>query len=254
MNTVSTALFGNYRNGEYLQFMKNVVAIYGNYDTNALLLQARLQTLADATTALDEVFMASTAHELTPELQTLDIRRDKALMGIKIHLNSYSYNEEIDLVKAASNLMTNYLSHGDRIDKLSYQQGTAVIDALLTDWRDNPTLSTAVNTLSLTTWVNLLAQLNKEFNDMYITRAKTLLKPGQVDQKRTEMRSAYDEIIFDTVAHSRVAIDKNKYFAIIDDLNGLISNYNTSVTMRLAGRSTDSNGVENEDNDTNLQA
>ena len=245
MNSISTAVFGNYRNGEYLQFMKNVVAIYGNYDTNALLLQARLQTLADATTALDEVFMASTAHELTPELQTLDIRRDKALMGIKIHLNSYSYSEEIDLVKAANNLMTNYLSHGDRIDKLSYQQGTAVIDALLTDWRDHPTLSTAVNTLSLTTWVNLLAQLNKEFNDMYITRAKTLLKPGQVDQKRTEMRSAYDEIVFDTVAHSRVAMDKNKYFAIIDDLNGLISNYNTSVTMRLAGRSTDNMGGDN---------
>ncbi len=232
MYTVSTALFGNYRNGEYLQFMKNVVAIYGNYDTNALLLQARLQTLADATTALDEVFMASTAHELTPELQVLDIRRDKALMGIKIHLNSYSYSEEIELVKAASNLMTNYLSHGDRIDKLSYQQGTAVIDALLTDWRDNPTLLAAVNTLSLTTWVGLLAQLNKAFNEKYITRAKTLLKPGQVDQKRTEMRSAYDEIIFDTVAHSRVATDKTEYFAIIDDLNGLISNYNTSVTMR----------------------
>ncbi|HMU02599.1 MAG TPA: hypothetical protein PJ990_03205 [Saprospiraceae bacterium] len=58
MNTVSTALFGNYRNGAYLQFMKNVVAIYGIYDTNVLLLQARLQTLADATTALDDVFMS----------------------------------------------------------------------------------------------------------------------------------------------------------------------------------------------------
>jgi hypothetical protein len=58
--------------------MKNVVAIYGNYDTNAMLLKARLQTLTDATKALDDVFMATTAHELTPELQALDIRRDKA--------------------------------------------------------------------------------------------------------------------------------------------------------------------------------
>ncbi|HLO54730.1 MAG TPA: hypothetical protein VK169_10600 [Saprospiraceae bacterium] len=73
MYTVSTALFGNYRNGEYLQFMKNVVAIYGNYDTNALLLQARLQTLTGATKALDDVFMATTAHELTPELQPDEI-------------------------------------------------------------------------------------------------------------------------------------------------------------------------------------
>lgn len=251
MNSVSTALFGNYRNGEYHQFMKNVVAIYGNYDTNALLLQARLQTLANATTALDDVFMAATAHELTPELQVLDLRRDKALMGIKIHLNSYSYSEETETVKAASALMANYLSHGERIDKLSYQQATAVIDALLTDWKDNPTLLAAVNTLALSAWVGLLAQMNKDFNEMYITRAKTLVKPGQIDQKRTDMRSAYDEIVSDTVAYSRVASDKTAYFAIIDDLNGLISNYNTSVTLRLSGRSTESNGEESMS--TNLQ-
>ncbi len=245
MNTISTALFGNYRNGEYLQFMKNVVAIYGNYDTNAMLLKARLQTLTDATKALDDVFMATTAHELTPELQALDMRRDKALMGIKLHLNSYSYSEETEIVKAANMLLTNYLSHGDRIDKLSYQQATAVIDALLTDWKDNPTLLACVNTLSLNRWVSLLTQLNKDFNDMYIMRAKTSVKSGQVDQKRIEMRSAYDEITFDTIAYARVAIDKTSYNSIVDELNGLISNYNTSVTLRLAGRSTESNGVDN---------
>lgn len=245
MYTVSTALFGNYRNGEYLQFMKNVVAIYGNYDTNALLLKARLQTLTDATTALDEVFMAATAHELTPELQALDMRRDKALMGIKVNLNGFSYSEDTETVKAASLLMTNYLSHGDRIDKLSYQQGTAVIDALLTDWKDNPTLLNAVNMLAIGHWVNLLAQLNKEFDEMYVIRAKTSLKPGQIDQKRREMRSAYDEIVQDTISFSRVATDKTPYYAIIDEMNGLINNYNTSVTLRLASRNTESNDVDN---------
>lgn len=195
MNSISTATFGNYRNGEYLQFMKNVIAIYGNYDTNALLLQARLQKLNDATQALDDVFMASMAHELTPELQALDMRRDKALMGIKINLNSHSYSEETALVKASQMLMTNYLSHGDRIDKLSYQQATAVIDALLTDWKENAALLAAVGALGLTQWVALLTQLNKEFNDMYITRAKTSVKPGQVDEKRMDMRSAYAEMM-----------------------------------------------------------
>jgi hypothetical protein len=245
MYTVSTALFGNYRNGEYLQFMKNVVAIYGNYDTNALLLQARLQRLTDATKALDDVFMATTAHELTPELQALDIRRDKALMGIKLHLNSFTYSEETEIVKSANALMTNYLSHGDRIDRLSYQQATAVIDALLTDWRENLMLSASVNKLSINAWVSLLTQLNKEFNDMYITRAKTSVKSGRVDQKRLEMRSAYEEITYDTMAFARVAADKISYNAIIDELNGLISNYNTSVTLRLAGRSTENDEVDN---------
>jgi hypothetical protein len=244
MNSISTAVFGNYRNGEYLQFMKNVVAIYGNYDTNALLLKARVQKLADATQALDDVFMASMAHELTPELQALDSRRDKALMGIKVILNGHSYSEDAELVKASQMLMTNYLSHGDRIDKLSYQQATAVIDALMTDWKDNPTLLTAVGTLGLTEWVNLLSQLNKKFDDMYITRAKTSIKRGQIDQKRMEMRNAYDEIVYDTFSFSRVGADITPYQAIIDELNGLIANYNAAVAQRLAGRSTDNELVE----------
>ncbi len=244
MNSISTAVFGNYRNGEYLQFMKNVVAIYGNYDTNALLLNARVQKLADATQALDDVFMASMAHELTPELQALDSRRDKALMGIKVILNGHSYSEDAELVKASQMLMINYLSHGDRIDKLSYQQATAVIDALMTDWKDNPTLLTAVGTLGLTEWVNLLSQLNKKFDEMYITRAKTSIKRGQIDQKRMEMRNAYDEIVYDTFSFSRVAADITPYQAIIDELNGLIANYNAAVAQRLAGRSTDNELVE----------
>ena len=74
------------------------------------------------------------------------MRRNKALMGIKLHLNSFSYSEETEIVKVACSLMANDLSHGDKIDKLSYQQATAVIDALLTDWRENPTLLASVTT------------------------------------------------------------------------------------------------------------
>jgi len=80
---------------------------------------------------------------------------------------------------------------------------------------------------------------------MYIISAKTAVKPGQVDQKRKEMRSAYDEIIQDTISFSRVAADKTPYFAIVDDVNGLISNYNTSVTIGLASRNTANGEIEN---------
>jgi hypothetical protein len=80
---------------------------------------------------------------------------------------------------------------------------------------------------------------------MYITRAKTSVKSGRVDQKRLEMRTAYEDIVYDTMAFARVAADKISYNAMIDELNGLISNYNTSVTLRLAGRSTENGDVDN---------
>lgn len=240
MNTVTTALFGNYRNGEYLQFMKNVLAIYQNYDTDALHLAARVQALTSSTTTMNEVFMAATAHELTPELQLLDQRRDKALIGIRLYLDCMTYKEEDTVVKAAQLLQANYFSHGDRIEKLSYQQETAVTDALLNDWASNPSLVTAQTTINITDWVALLKDLNTQFNQLYVNRAQTTLKPGQIEEKRTQMRTAYDELALDTMSYARITEDKTSYLEIIDDLNGLIGDYNQSVTLRLSGRSTDS--------------
>ena len=240
MNSVTTALFGNYRNGEYLQFMKNVLTIYQKFDLDALHLTSRVQVLTDSTASMNEVFMSITAHELTPELQLLDQRRDKALIGIRLYLDCMTYKEEDTVVKAAQLLQANYFSHGDRIEKLSYQQETAVTDALLNDWATTPSLVAAQTTINITDWVALLKELNTQFNQLYVNRAQTTLKPGQIEEKRTQMRTAYDELALDTMSYARLADDKTSYFEIIDDLNGLIGDYNQSVTLRLSGRSTDS--------------
>ena len=240
MNSVTTALFGNYRNGEYLQFMKNVLTIYQKFDLDALHLTSRVQVLTDSTASMNEVFMSITAHELTPELQLLDQRRDKALIGIRLYLDCMTYKEEDTVVKAAQLLQANYFSHGDRIEKLSYQQETAVTEALLNDWATNPSLVAAQTTINITDWVALLTELNTQFNQLYVNRAQTTLKPGQIEEKRTQMRTAYDELALDTMSYARIAEDKTSYLEIIDDLNGLIGDYNQSVTLRLSGRSTDS--------------
>ena len=240
MNSVTTALFGNYRNGEYLQFMKNVLTIYQKFDLDALHLTSRVQVLTDSTASMNEVFMSITAHELTPELQLLDQRRDKALIGIRLYLDCMTYKEEDTVVKAAQLLQANYFSHGDRIEKLSYQQETAVTDALLNDWATTPSLVAAQTTINITDWVALLKELNTQFNQLYVNRAQTTLKPGQIEEKRIQMRTAYDELALDTMSYARIAEDKTSYLEIIDDLNGLIGDYNQSVTLRLSGRSTDS--------------
>jgi len=84
-----------------------------------------------------------------------------------------------------------------------------------------------------------MKDLNTQFNAQYISRAQTTLKPGQIDEKRSLMRQAYEDLILDKVSYSRKAGDKTLYLEIIDGLNGLIGDYNQSVTLRLSGRSTD---------------
>ncbi|MCC7521202.1 MAG: hypothetical protein IT220_06170 [Flavobacteriaceae bacterium] len=245
MNNLTTPNLFNYRHGEFLQFMKNVLKVYGQVDTATLSLADKASKLETFTRALDEVFQPQMAQELTPELSNLDLRRDKALMGIKIYIDSQTYREESERVMAAQNLFANYISHGERIDKLSYQQETAVIQAMLQDWREGNLLA-ATQVLDLTSWIDLLNQLNKEFDEKYVKRAQEAPQPAEMDQKRLAIKSAYEDLTMDTVAFSRVAADREPYLNIIKSLNGLIDDYNLAVTQRLAGRGTDTEGVQPE--------
>ena len=237
MNELSIANFFNYRNGEFLQFMKNSLVIVSAYDTNALLLQARTSTLQTETEFMNASFQPVLANEMTPELLILDTKRDKCLMGIKSQLETEFYKEDTARIAAAENLKSNYLSHGDRIDKLSYQQETAVVNALLSDWSKG-NLLTAVATVELTAWVALLKSVNTEFDSTYVARSKTLPQPAEIEAKRAKMKLAYDELVKDIVAYSRIAKDKAPYLQIIKELNGLIDNYNTAANQRLASNGT----------------
>lgn len=238
MDTLNNPTLFNYRHGEFLQFMKNVLNVYAQFDTTALMLADKTSKLQIATDFLDEVFQPQLASELTPELSNLDARRDKALMGIKIYLESQLYREEPERLKAAQNLLANYASHGDRIDKLSYQQETAVLHAMLRDWNEDQ-LQHDKETLEITHWVDLLEVINKDFDHKYVKRAQETAPPAEIEDKRAKLREAYNDLTQDTIAYSRVAADKAPYLKIINMLNGLIDDYNLAVTQRLAGRSSD---------------
>lgn len=194
--------------------------------------------LQTATTALDLVFQPIMANELTPELLALDIRRDNDLNGIKTYIDSQLYRKEPAKLAAAQKLKTNFLTHGDRVDKLSYQQETAVVDAMLQDWSAG-TLLAAVVELELTAWAGRLQITNSEFNLKYVERAQTLPQPAEIDAKRLDLRTAYDNLAQDVVSYSRVAAVPAPYLNIISQFNGLISTYNTAVHRRLSGGGPD---------------
>lgn len=242
MNSLNSPLFSSYRNGEFLQFMKNAYTSIYTFDVVGLLIEERANELNATIQEMEAVFQPIMSSELTPELFALDVRRDKALMGIKTYLESQLYREEAERVLAAEKLKANYLSHGDRIDKLSYQQETAVVNALLNDWNSETSLQTAVSTLELSFWLSLLSDINNQFDTLYVQRSQQAVNPVQTDLKRAAMKTAYEDLTNDIIAYSRIASNTTPYKAIIQALNGLIDNYNLAVTQRLAGKSTDNEG------------
>ena len=246
METLETAVFSTYRNGEFLQFAKNGIKILKDYDLVGLSLDQRGNIYSKAVDKMDVVFQPILSSELTPDLSLLDTRRDNCIMGIRTFLDSQEYREEPEIVAAAKLLKSNMASRADRIDKLSYQQETAVTSSLVKDWGEG-SLKDAVVLLQLTAWVGLLGDINTKFDTIYVERAKNAPQPADIENKRAEIINAYEELTKDVVAYSRIAADKEPYLKIIRQFNGLIKDYNDAAAQRLATRSTDEDGTPNTD-------
>ncbi|MBK8370772.1 MAG: hypothetical protein IPL20_05230 [Saprospiraceae bacterium] len=172
-----------------------------------LLLGERLKALQLATDEMDLVFQDTTAHELTPELQSLDVRRIRAMSGLKKAIESYRLMEEEEFNKPANLLFNNFVLHGNKIEKLTLPQKTATIDALLSDLNEKPALKEALNTLSLNIWLTRQTNFNKDFTEKFVLRNETTVKAPQTGDKKLTMKEAFAELIADTESHARLNKD-----------------------------------------------
>ena len=235
---IITVLFNQFRNGEFLQFTKNSSAIIDSYDLEALKLAGTKSKLDSQIESLDTVFKPISGAELTSELQELDIRRDKALMGIKNMLQSCQYREEEEVVEAAGLLLDSYNSFDQRIDKLPYQQQTAITHAFIKEVKEKEKLSSTLETASIAQWFTLLEELNNSFDETYVERSKASLPPANIQEKREAIQELYTSLTADIEAYARVAENKEAYLPLIEDLNALIDDYNQAALNRLSGRSS----------------
>lgn len=231
-------LFNLYRNGEFLQLMKNILNVINLFDIAILGLTNRVATFSEGVQALNEAFQPQRGEELSSELKTLDTRRDKSLMGIKLFLQSCLYREEEAITKAATMLLENYESHAKRMDKLPYQQETAVVNSFIKDLENNTELTEALDTVALSSWVALLKELNLSFDNTYVDRAKTITESAGIEDKRKTIKDAFTNLADDIEAYARISENKEAYVPIITAINGLIEDYNLAVQSRFNGTSS----------------
>ena len=82
MNSIT---INNLRNAEYLQFIKDYIAIIDLNNPATLQIDAKLANLRTKSTELENLFKKILANPISQELVALDNRRDNALNGIYYH-------------------------------------------------------------------------------------------------------------------------------------------------------------------------
>lgn len=229
------------KNGEYINFLKNYSQIVDLNNATLLLVKDEKDLLDDDITKIEALYSLSQKSDITPEIEALDARRDRAINGIVITINGLSYH--FDNAKSnAANLLTEALKpYGSGIANLNYALETAQIESLVADFTGKPNLAAAASLLGLTDWITELATANTEFNNKYLARTQQLgaANPDSIKALRQVTNQKYYDLrdMIDGFYITKKKIDPWK--KTTNELNALIDQYNTLLVGRKPSSETD---------------
>lgn len=224
----------NLRNGEYITFYNNFIQIIDLNNAGFLLVKDEKNALEAEITKIEALYSLSQKSELTPEIEALDARRDKAINGIVITINGLSYHFDAAKSNAANLLAQALKPYGSGIANLNYVLETAQIERLVDDITSKPHLMDAARELGIADWFTELATANTEFNNKYLARTQQLgaANPDNIKALRQVANQKYYDLrdMLDGFYITKKKIDPWK--KTINELNALIEQYNQLLANR----------------------
>lgn len=233
---LATPNLEKFRQGDFVQYMNNVLDIMTDTRATTLSLTTQRDNLYTVMRDLNETWQPQVGSELTPEIATLDQQRDMIFNGLKGTVDNWATNHFDESWRNAAFLISDDIAaHGQRIYEMRYQQQTATITAILNDLDDE--LSAQVTTLGLGTWVEELRTVNERFNDKYVERAQALSshQPGIVVEQIGIATTAFRALKtgFDSRFNVAVMDDAptiSEFEQVENEWNVITNQYNDAVT------------------------
>lgn len=226
---VLTTLIEKYRNGDFIQYINNVLSIITEEKATALNLSNERTALQTSINTLTAIWMPTKKSKLTAQIAELDKRRDSLFAGLKSTIDSWSKHHYITEKRNAALAIVDVIAnYGKDITSIRYQQETAILNAIIEHLQNE--LAPQVSVLELTEWVTTLQTANSEFNTLYISRAVEVSgnKKGAVETSRTE--AIQDFRVFKNVFEARATIARIDTSANLGDFTTLTEHWNSITT------------------------
>lgn len=223
------------RNSEFIRFAKDVVTVCTQNDPPVLKIKDQVGQFAGTIDELNRLFKIAQGNVLTAELQAIDERRDKALIGIRLDAESKLYHYSPETVKAAQLVLATYDKYGKSLHRLNYYAETEVVESLSGDFATEPELAAALRLLHLGEWAAELNAANQQFNQTFIARSgSNAARPdGNLVQQRAICFEQYEVLARHIVAHHTLS-PSPAYDKLVLELNDTINGFNLLVAKRAA--------------------
>ena len=224
----------NFRNGEYIQFIKDACTLVIANDPALLNVVPQQTALSTKVGELEGLFKTTTANPITSDLVALDEERDQAINGLTAVVKGYTYHFEPAINNAASLLTENLKLYGSGVAVQNLQAETATITSIVGDWENKPDLAAAVGALHLNDWLTHLKTANEKFATKYIERTQEYgaASPENLKLKREETNQVYYQLRQFLDAYGVINSGNAVYAKNANELNALIAQYNTLLNNR----------------------
>lgn len=234
---MTTPKFKRYHLAEFIAYNKALVQIIVDANAVTLKLDAANAALQTANQQVEAAFAYQKDSPITQQLETLDMERDACVVGISIVADGFSRHFDTATQAAANTLLTCYNKYGNKIADLNYNAETEVVDKLVADFETDTTIAAALTKLGLATWAAHLKTANANFKAKYIER--TTQFANQPAQSALQLKplaiEAYKKLITRIESFNNLDDTKLLYKTVIDNINQLTLQYNTTAARRSGG-------------------
>lgn len=230
----------NLRNAEFIQFLTDVLTTVDNNKPSVLNVQSQYNALAVAQEAVSSLFATDRGNPITEALMALDERRDTAITGLSLHVQSLTYHFN-EAIRAKAKTLADHLAlFGSGIAKENYQSQTAIITNIIDDWNNKAPLTDAIASLNLADWKAELLAANEAFNAKYIDRTKDIAaaSPENLKAKRLDAAAAYYRLRDFIVSFYTINEGVEPYKTTVNQLNAIVEQYNALLAGRKSNNST----------------
>lgn len=222
------------RNGEFIQFIFDFLNIVEKNDPDTLKVRNQYDSLKAMADELEGLFKLSQSSLITGEIEALDLRRDRAIIGISTVATGFTYHPNEELAKHGKVLEAHFAVFGNNITRDNYLSQTASIRNIVNDWENKAEYEAALTALGMMNWKAELKAANDEFYEAYTRRNEEFAKanPDSLYSKRKDANAAYYKLRDRLNGHYEVNDGANPWATVSSLANQSISNYNALLARR----------------------
>lgn len=226
----TTPKLSNYRNASFIAFLKDVVSISNKFDPTTLKIDKEVVAINSLLGQLNSTYAAARANSNTESLESMDARRDDALIGITNLADAYQKHYDPTLSEAGRTISIIIGKYGKRLPRQSYLVETEAIRSIVNTFETEAKAAAAIAKLRISDWVMELKNANTDFNALFLLRNQELSE--QPDENMRDLRQlateSYKSFVKLVTAYDTLN-PNGDYAKILEQVEQLIAKYNALV-------------------------